>query len=100
MKASVQKHQLQIINLCNYDYADTTEVVYKIGQFMKDKSYQLGVMQFSTKAKALEWLVNLRKCYEHDLEVNDTLNAEFHNPEKFKIFKTVTKTVYRIEEEE
>lgn len=100
MKASVQKHQPQIINLCNYDYADTTEVVYKIGQFMKDKSYKLGAMQFSTKAKALEWLDNLRKCYEHDLEVGDTLNAEFHNPEKFKIFKTVTKTVYHIEEEE
>lgn len=99
MKASVQKHQPQIIDLCNYDYADTTEVVYKIGQFIKGNSYQLGVMQFSTKAKALEWLDNLRKCYEHDLEVSDTLNAEFHNPEKFKIFKTVTKTVYSMEEE-
>ena len=99
MKASVQKNQPQIVKLCNYDYADTTKVVYKIGQLMEDNSYQLGVMHFSTKAKAVEWLNNLRRCYEHDMEVGDTLNAEFHNPEKFKIFKVVTKTVYSLEEE-
>ena len=100
MKAEIRKSKIQTIQLCNYDYADTTKVIYKIGQHIEGRSYRIGVMQFNTKAKALEWLDNLKKCYEHDLKVDDTLNADFHNPEKFKIFKVITKTVYSVDEEE